>query len=64
MAHDYYKAYKRQRKTLDINPVEKVKDSAKRYKRNTVKDEVKQHINEFYLEGDEYETEVSDTVIE
>lgn len=58
MKNARFDAYKRQRKTWEISPVEKVKDSAKRYDRNSAKIETKSVINASISEldpEDEYE---------
>jgi hypothetical protein len=58
MKNARYDAFKRQRKTWTMNPVERVKDSAKKYDRSSAKQELKSVIEEEVKDldpEDEYE---------
>ena len=46
MENQYFKSHKKLRKTWAINPSEKVKESIKRYKRTSVKQDLRKVINE------------------
>lgn len=48
MNNSNYKIYKKIRKTWEISPVEKIKDSNKKYDRNKSKNELRKEIKENY----------------
>lgn len=64
--NQYYKSYKKVRKTWDRNPVEQVVKSKKEYDRNCAKKEIKEVIDEeleaYDFDVDWYNSPIDNTI--